>query len=116
MTEECLLDPSRNPHLGKEGIERLLKENLGIDKVIWLWKGMAGASKWRARLPVCLPACQINRCHVKHACHTMAHDESRTLLSTYPSTVLSSRVLCSCAPHELCWPSVERVRATCMPV
>lgn len=42
VTEECLLDPSRNPHLGKEGIETLLKEYLGIDKVIWLWKGMAG--------------------------------------------------------------------------
>lgn len=42
VTEECLLDPSRNPHLGKEGIEALLKEYLGIDKVIWLWKGMAG--------------------------------------------------------------------------
>jgi hypothetical protein len=42
VTEECLLDPSRNPHLGKEGIEQLLKEYLGIDKVIWLWKGMAG--------------------------------------------------------------------------
>ena len=44
VTEECLLDPSRNPHLGKEGIEKLLKDYLGIDKVIWLWKGMAGES------------------------------------------------------------------------
>jgi agmatine deiminase len=33
VTEECLLDPSRNPHLGKDGIEALLKEYLGIDKV-----------------------------------------------------------------------------------
>ena len=23
VTEECLLDPSRNPHLGKEGIEQV---------------------------------------------------------------------------------------------
>ena len=38
MTEECLLDPSRNPQLGKEGIEEMLKEYLGLDKVIWLWK------------------------------------------------------------------------------
>jgi agmatine deiminase len=43
VTEECLLDPSRNPQLGKEGIEQLLKDYLGLDKVIWLWKGMAGA-------------------------------------------------------------------------
>ena len=47
VTEECLLDPSRNPHLGKEGIEKLLKEYLGIDKVIWLWKGMAGVRRAR---------------------------------------------------------------------
>lgn len=33
VTEECLLDESRNPHLGKEGIENLLKEYLGIEKV-----------------------------------------------------------------------------------
>lgn len=33
VTEECLLDPSRNPHLGKEGIDSMLKEYLGIDKV-----------------------------------------------------------------------------------
>ncbi len=33
VTEECLLDPSRNPHLGKEGIEKLLKDYLGIEKV-----------------------------------------------------------------------------------
>eukprot|EP00775_Hariotina_reticulata_P010757 gene10757-10913_t len=42
VTEECLLDPSRNPQLGKEGIEAMLKEYLGLEKVIWLWKGMAG--------------------------------------------------------------------------
>jgi agmatine deiminase len=38
VTEECLLDPSRNPQLGKEGIEEMLKEYLGLEKVIWLWK------------------------------------------------------------------------------
>ena len=42
MTEECLLDPSRNPHLNKEQIEAMVKEYLGVEKVIWLWAGMAG--------------------------------------------------------------------------
>lgn len=42
VTEECLLDPSRNPDLGKEGIENMLKEYLGLEKVIWLWRGMMG--------------------------------------------------------------------------
>ena len=41
-TEQCLLHPSRNPALSKEDIETELKEYLGLDKVIWLWKGMAG--------------------------------------------------------------------------
>lgn len=42
VTAECLLDPSRNPHLGKEGIEKTLKDFLGLKKILWLWKGMAG--------------------------------------------------------------------------
>jgi agmatine/peptidylarginine deiminase len=42
VTEECLLDPSRNPNLGREGVEEYLKEYLGIEKVVWLWRGMAG--------------------------------------------------------------------------
>jgi hypothetical protein len=29
VTEECLLHPSRNPHLGKADIERILCEYLG---------------------------------------------------------------------------------------
>lgn len=41
-TEQCLLHPSRNPDLGREGIEAALKEYLGLEKIIWLWKGMAG--------------------------------------------------------------------------
>jgi agmatine/peptidylarginine deiminase len=42
VTEECLLHPSRNPHYGKAGIEAMLKEYLGLEKIIWLWKGVAG--------------------------------------------------------------------------
>lgn len=41
-TEQCLLHWSRNPDLGREGIEKVLKEYLGLQKIIWLWKGMAG--------------------------------------------------------------------------
>ena len=42
MTEQCLLHESRNPQLGKEGIEDTLKEYLGLEKIIWLWKGVVG--------------------------------------------------------------------------
>ena len=41
-TEQCLLHFSRNPALDKQEIEGELKEYLGLEKVIWLWKGMAG--------------------------------------------------------------------------
>ncbi|HEX2980081.1 MAG TPA: agmatine deiminase [Anaerolineaceae bacterium] len=39
-TEECLLNPNRNPHLTREDIETLLQEYLSIDKIIWLGRGV----------------------------------------------------------------------------
>jgi agmatine deiminase len=37
-TEECLLNPNRNPSMGKEEIEAELKRYTGVTKVIWLPK------------------------------------------------------------------------------
>ena len=39
-TEECLLNPNRNPHLGKGDIEAKLCQYLGVDTVIWLGRGV----------------------------------------------------------------------------
>jgi agmatine deiminase len=39
-TEECLLNPNRNPELSKEQIELVLLEYLGAEKVIWLGAGV----------------------------------------------------------------------------
>ena len=39
-TEECLLNPNRNPHLDRGAIEALLKRYLGIEAVVWLGKGV----------------------------------------------------------------------------
>jgi len=39
-TEECLLSPGRNPDLTKDEIEENLSLYLGIEKVIWLSKGI----------------------------------------------------------------------------
>jgi agmatine deiminase len=39
-TEECLLSPGRNPHLGRAEIEQDLRDYLNVDKVIWLAKGI----------------------------------------------------------------------------
>lgn len=44
-TEECLLDreiQARNPHLDREGIEKALKNSLGVKEIHWLGKGIAG--------------------------------------------------------------------------
>ncbi|MGN6256616.1 MAG: agmatine deiminase [Solirubrobacterales bacterium] len=39
-TEECLLNPNRNPKLSREQIERVLLDYLGAEKVIWLGAGV----------------------------------------------------------------------------
>jgi agmatine deiminase len=39
-TEECLLNPNRNPDLGREEIERALLDYLGAEKVVWLGLGV----------------------------------------------------------------------------
>ena len=41
-TEECLLNPNRNPSMTKEDIENELKRGLGLEKVLWLPKGLYG--------------------------------------------------------------------------
>ncbi|MDR2108746.1 MAG: agmatine deiminase family protein [Coriobacteriales bacterium] len=41
-TSECLLNPNRNPALGQEQIEAILKEYLGVQTVIWLPWGLEG--------------------------------------------------------------------------
>ena len=39
-TEQCLLNPNRNPGLGRGTIETLLAESLGTTKVLWLKQGL----------------------------------------------------------------------------
>jgi agmatine deiminase len=41
-TEECLLNPNRNPHLSRSVIEEFLKQYLNVAKIIWLRKGLLG--------------------------------------------------------------------------
>ncbi|MGZ4713806.1 MAG: agmatine deiminase [Acidimicrobiia bacterium] len=40
VTEECLLDPNRNPHRERREIEGLLRDYTGADRVIWLGLGV----------------------------------------------------------------------------
>jgi agmatine deiminase len=39
-TEQCLLNPNRNPHLNKQQTEKYLIDNLGVSKIIWLKEGL----------------------------------------------------------------------------
>ncbi len=39
-TEQCLLDPKRNPHLDKADVEANFRATLGIEHVIWLPRGL----------------------------------------------------------------------------
>ncbi|MFA6345298.1 MAG: agmatine deiminase family protein [Syntrophales bacterium] len=44
-TEECLLDPAvqvRNPGFGRAEIERALQDHLGVTRILWLGRGIAG--------------------------------------------------------------------------
>ena len=41
-TEQCLLNPNRNPHLSKADIEARLREQLGFERTLWLGNGLLG--------------------------------------------------------------------------
>ena len=41
-TEQCLLHPNRNPTLDRDGIEAVLRAELGVDQVLWLGDGIVG--------------------------------------------------------------------------
>ncbi|HEX3317047.1 MAG TPA: agmatine deiminase family protein [Solirubrobacteraceae bacterium] len=39
-TEQCLLDPSRNPHLDRDDLEEALVRLLGVERIVWLGRGL----------------------------------------------------------------------------
>jgi len=41
-TEQCLLNPNRNPGIGRKKLEEILRSNLGVSNVIWLGHGIEG--------------------------------------------------------------------------
>jgi agmatine deiminase len=40
VTEQCLLNPNRNPQLTKEQIEKYLRDYTGVEAIIWLGQGV----------------------------------------------------------------------------
>ncbi len=41
-TEQCLLNPNRNPGLSKKEMEKVLQNYTGVSKIVWLKGGIAG--------------------------------------------------------------------------
>ena len=41
-TEQCLLNPNRNPALSREQIESCLQRHLGVRQIVWLGQGIEG--------------------------------------------------------------------------
>ena len=41
-TEQCLLNPNRNPQLSRSNIEMRLERDLGFSRILWLGDGLAG--------------------------------------------------------------------------
>jgi agmatine deiminase len=41
-TEQCLLNPNRNPQLSRSDIEARLRDQLGFERVLWLGDGLLG--------------------------------------------------------------------------
>ncbi|MFN2099473.1 agmatine deiminase family protein [Altererythrobacter sp. MF3-039] len=39
-TEQCLLNPNRNPLMSREDIERALERDLGFERIVWLGDGL----------------------------------------------------------------------------
>ena len=39
-TEQCLLNPNRNPQLSREDIEHRLRRDIGFERVLWLGDGL----------------------------------------------------------------------------
>ena len=42
VTEQCLLNPNRNPHLSRPRIEEALRDYLGLTHFVWLGEGIEG--------------------------------------------------------------------------
>jgi agmatine deiminase len=40
-TEQCLLNPNRNPGLDRRAVEERLRDDLGFERVVWLGEGLA---------------------------------------------------------------------------
>lgn len=91
-TAQCLLSPNRNPWLDREGIEKRLMADLGVNRVVWLEHGALAGDDTDSHvdtlarfLPGGIVACSsCDRTDDDHyQCLSAMVDEVRTLLPDY---------------------------------
>ncbi len=59
-TTECLLNPNRNPHLSKAQIEERLRNELGVEKILWLENGYLAGDDTDAHIDTLARLCPNN--------------------------------------------------------
>ncbi|GAA3688504.1 agmatine deiminase family protein [Gordonia hankookensis] len=87
VTETVQLDPGRNPDLTKEAVEAELRRTIGVDRVIWLPRGLTRDSDLygtRGHVDICaaLPSPGTALVHVQRDPGHPDHAVSQQLLST----------------------------------
>jgi agmatine deiminase len=66
-TSSCLLNPNRNPHLSKEQIEERLRQELGVERILWLEHGALAGDDTDAHIDTLARLCP-NKTIVYVAC------------------------------------------------
>lgn len=59
-TSNCLLSPNRNPHLDQQGLEKSLREQLGIEHFLWLHHGSLAGDDTDAHIDTLARLCPNN--------------------------------------------------------
>jgi agmatine deiminase len=104
-TSECLLDLNRNPHLDRKDLERMLAEQFGADRVLWLDNGYLAGDDTDSHIDTLARLCPNDTiAHV--ACDDPA-DEHYAALSAMKRELENFRTA-SGAPYRLIplpWPA-----------
>jgi agmatine deiminase len=59
-TTECLLSPNRNPHLSQLEVEQVLKERLGVDRILWLDNGYLAGDDTDSHIDTLARFCSVD--------------------------------------------------------
>ena len=103
-TSECLLNPNRNPHLNRAGIEQQLQALLGAEQILWLENGCLAGDDTDSHIDTLARLCPDHTI-LYQAC-TDAADEHFPALAAMEEELQRFRT-CDGAPYRLLplpWP------------